>query len=117
MLSQPWRPRRCRARLALAGLASLMSLAALTALPPGAARAAVADGIQDKQQWVLNMLDVEGAWPVTRGAGVTVAVIDSGVNPNVSDLSGSVITAPTTPASTPARPAGTGACTAPGWRH
>jgi len=66
----------------------------LSALPPGAARAAVADGIQDKQQWVLNMLNTEAAWSVTRGAGVTVAVIDSGVNPHVSDLSGSVITGP-----------------------
>jgi type VII secretion-associated serine protease mycosin len=94
MLSQPGRARRWRPRLALAGLAGLMSLATLTALPPGAARAAVADSIQDKQQWVLNMLDVGGAWSVTRGAGVTVAVIDSGVNPDVSDLSGSVITGP-----------------------
>ena len=40
------------------------------------------------------MLDAEAAWSVTRGAGVTVAVIDSGVNPDVSDLSGSVITGP-----------------------
>jgi subtilisin family serine protease len=94
MLSQPGRARRWRPRLALAGLAGLMSLATLTALPPGAARAAVADSIQDKQQWVLSMLDVGGAWPVTRGAGVTVAVIDSGVNPGVSDLSGSVIAGP-----------------------
>jgi subtilisin family serine protease len=94
MLSQPGRARRWRPRLALAGLVGLMSLATLTALPPGAARAAVADSIQDKQQWVLNMLDVGGAWSVTRGAGVTVAVIDSGVNPDVSDLSGAVITGP-----------------------
>jgi type VII secretion-associated serine protease mycosin len=43
---------------------------------------------------VLNMLNTEAAWSVTRGAGVTVAVIDSGVNPDVSDLSGSVITGP-----------------------
>jgi type VII secretion-associated serine protease mycosin len=85
---------RWRARLALAGAAGLVSTAALSVLPPGAARAAVADSIQDKQQWVLNMLDVEGAWSATRGAGVTVAVIDSGVNPQVSDLSGSVINGP-----------------------
>jgi len=94
MLSQPWRARRWRGRLALVGVAGLMSLATLAALPPAAARAAVADSIQDKQQWVLNMLGVDGAWAVTRGAGVTVAVIDSGVNPDVSDLSGSVITGP-----------------------
>src|SRR5689334_23498254 len=92
--AQRRRPRRWRARLALAGVTSLASMTVLSALPPAAARAAVADGIQDKQQWVLNMLDVAGAWPVTRGAGVTVAVIDSGVNPHVSDLSGSVLTGP-----------------------
>ena len=40
------------------------------------------------------MLNAQAAWSVTRGAGVTVAVIDSGVNPHVSDLSGSVITGP-----------------------
>ncbi|MGD0243746.1 MAG: S8 family serine peptidase [Streptosporangiaceae bacterium] len=86
--------RRWRARLALAVVAGLVSMAVLPALPAGAAPAAVADGISDKQQWVLNMLDVDAAWSVTRGAGVTVAVIDSGVNPDVSDLSGSVTTGP-----------------------
>jgi type VII secretion-associated serine protease mycosin len=98
MLTSRW-----RARLALACVAGLVPLAAI---PPGPARAAirapgvaltrdaVADGIADKQQWVLGMLDVAAAWSVTRGAGVTVAVIDSGVNPHVSDLSGSVSTGP-----------------------
>jgi type VII secretion-associated serine protease mycosin len=98
MLTSRW-----RARLALACVTGLVSLAAI---PPGPARAAirapgaaltrdaVADGIADRQQWVLSMLDVDTAWSVTRGAGVTVAVIDSGVNPHVSDLSGSVSTGP-----------------------
>jgi type VII secretion-associated serine protease mycosin len=86
--------RRWQARLALAGVACLVSMAVLPALPAGAAPAAVADGISDKQQWVLNMLDVDPAWSVTRGGGVTVAVIDSGVNPHVSDLTGSVTTGP-----------------------
>ena len=83
--------RRWRARLALAAVAGLVTMAAL---PAGPARAAAADGISDKQQWVLSMLDINPAWAVTRGAGVTVAVIDSGVNPDVSDLTGSVITGP-----------------------
>src|ERR1700759_625462 len=98
MLTSRW-----RRRLALACAAGLVSLAAI---PPGPARAAVrapgaaltrsagARGISDKQQWVLSMLNVEAAWSVTRGAGVTVAVIDSGVNPRVSDLSGSVTAGP-----------------------
>jgi subtilisin family serine protease len=40
------------------------------------------------------MLDLQPAWQLTQGAGVTVAVIDSGVNPKVSDLAGSVIPGP-----------------------
>jgi subtilisin family serine protease len=44
--------------------------------------------------WVLNALNVPPAWQVTRGQGVVVAVIDSGVNPQVSDLAGSVVTGP-----------------------
>jgi subtilisin family serine protease len=89
MLTLRWRP-----GIALLAVAGLVSLAALPAAPALDAAAAPTDGIQAKQQWVLNMLDTEAAWSVTRGAGVTVAVIDSGVNPNVSDLSGSVITGP-----------------------
>jgi subtilisin family serine protease len=91
----------------LAGLAvltgsCLVSLAAM----PGTARATVqhaagptsgtvlTDSIRDNQQWVLDMLNVPAAWPVSEGGGVTVAVIDSGVNPDVSDLTGSVTTGP-----------------------
>jgi type VII secretion-associated serine protease mycosin len=97
MLSPRWRP-----GLALLAAFGVISLAAL----PGPARAAVRPGsgefagsaavdtIRDSQQWVLDMLDVEAAWPVTEGSGVTVAVIDSGVNPAVSDLTNSVITGP-----------------------
>jgi subtilisin family serine protease len=91
----------------LAGLAVLTAscLVSLAAMP-GTARAAVqhaagpasgtvlTDSIRDNQQWVLDMLNVPAAWPVTEGGGVTVAVIDSGVNPDVSDLTGSVTTGP-----------------------
>jgi type VII secretion-associated serine protease mycosin len=97
MLSLGW-----RRGLALLAAFCVVSLAAL----PGPARAAVrqesgefagsaaADIIRDNQQWILNMLNVEAAWSVTQGSGVTVAVIDSGVDPDVSDLLGSVITGP-----------------------
>jgi type VII secretion-associated serine protease mycosin len=89
MLTSRWRP-----RIALLAVAGLVSLAALPAAPAPDAAAAPADGIQAKQQWVLSMLNAQEAWLVTRGAGVTVAVIDSGVNPDISDLAGSVITGP-----------------------
>ena len=49
------------------------------------------------------------AWQVTEGQGVVVAVIDSGVDPNVSDLAGSVITGPNlTGVNTPPSNAGWG---------
>src|SRR5215471_13010596 len=46
------------------------------------------------EQWVLSKLNLAPAWRKTRGGGVIVAVIDSGVNPSVADLSGSVIPGP-----------------------
>jgi subtilisin family serine protease len=74
--------------LALAGIAALILPLAIGAVP------ARADAVRNAQQWVLQALNVEPAWSATEGQGVTVAVIDSGVNPDVSDLTGSVITGP-----------------------
>jgi len=97
MLNHRWRP-----GLALLAAFGMVLLAVLPG-PAGAAvrqdsgefaASAAADSIRDDQQWVLGMLNAEAAWQVTQGAGVTVAVIDSGVNPDVSDLAGSVITGP-----------------------
>jgi serine protease len=34
-----------------------------------------------KSQWHFNMVNAEGAWQVTKGEGVIVAVIDTGVSP------------------------------------
>jgi subtilisin family serine protease len=100
MLNQGWRP-----GLAVLAAFGMILLAALPGQASAAVRqdrqesaefagSAVADSIRDNQQWVLDMLRVEAAWSVTEGSGVTVAVIDSGVNPDVSDLAGSVITGP-----------------------
>jgi type VII secretion-associated serine protease mycosin len=74
---------------ALAGVALAGALAVATSVP---AAAASADSVRDQEQWVLGMLDVQSAWSLSEGANVTVAVIDSGVNPDVSDLDGAVIT-------------------------
>jgi subtilisin family serine protease len=78
-------------RRALTAAAAAVLLCVLPALP---ARAAPADLVRNQQQWVLHMIHVTEAWPVTQGSGVTVAVIDSGVSPGVSDLTGSVISGP-----------------------
>lgn len=70
----------------------------LTALTPalalGTAGPAAADNVRNQQMWVLDAVHAPAAWGHTRGQGVTVAVIDSGVNPSVSDLAGSVRTGP-----------------------
>jgi type VII secretion-associated serine protease mycosin len=82
---------RLRGSAVLAALGCTALTASLVVLPGAAARA---DTIRVDQQWVLNMMNVPAAWQLTQGGGVTVAVIDSGVNPRVSDLDGSVITGP-----------------------
>jgi len=97
------RGRRIVLATGVAGAVAIMpSIPAAAAVPAAAIPAtasvltagsvsARADAVQASQQWVLDMLDVQAAWKLTEGAGVTVAVIDSGVYPNVSDLKGSVV--------------------------
>ncbi len=79
-------------------LAAALSLAATCAGALGVqgatAPAATADSVRDGQQGVLAMLNVPAAWTVSRGQGVTVSVLDSGVLPTVSDLAGSVTAGP-----------------------
>jgi Subtilase family len=82
-------PLAWQAQLSLACVLALaVALAVSTAAP------ARADSVRGDQQWVLNAINLPAAWNVSRGQGVVVAVIDSGVNPGVSDLSGSVIPGP-----------------------
>lgn len=80
---------------ASASAGAALALGLLPALPAAGAVAAPADTVRDSQQWVFTMMNVQSAWQVTEGSGVTVAVIDSGVYPYVSDLSAnSVIAGP-----------------------
>ena len=78
-------PRRVRAGIA-AGLAA-------ACLAFNAASASAADGVRG-QEWWLTKLHVTKAWQSTRGKGVTVAVLDTGVDPKQADLAGAVITGP-----------------------
>ncbi len=69
-----------------AALGGLLA-AALVLIP---ATPAYADGIRDRQ-WALDALHTDQVWPTTRGAGVTVAVLDTGVEADHPDLDGNVL--------------------------
>ncbi|MFI8518114.1 type VII secretion-associated serine protease mycosin [Streptomyces sp. NPDC085481] len=66
-------------------------LAAAFAVLPATTTPAYADTIRARQ-WGLNAMHTATAWETTRGEGVTVAVLDTGVDATHPDLEGSVLT-------------------------
>jgi type VII secretion-associated serine protease mycosin len=73
--------RRARATLAIL----LAAASVLVVAPP-----AHADVIRDREYW-LDDYGIRDAWAVTRGEGVTIAIIDTGVDGDHPDLGGAVV--------------------------
>ena len=77
-------PRRAQAGVALGIALTFLVMASSPAL---------ADHVRS-QEWWLRTLHVTRAWRSTHGAGVIVALLDTGVDAKQADLTGSVITGP-----------------------
>ena len=75
--------RRIGARLAAGSVTAL-------AVSLAGAPAAFADDVRDRQYW-LQEYGISQAWELTRGAGVTIAIIDTGVDSTHPDLEGVVV--------------------------
>jgi subtilisin family serine protease len=57
---------------------------------PAAAVAAPSDLVRSKEYW-LDDYNIRTAWNTTKGAGVTIAIIDTGIDSGVRDLAGAVV--------------------------
>ncbi|MFF9621706.1 type VII secretion-associated serine protease mycosin [Streptomyces griseosporeus] len=77
------RERRGRVRVVASAIAGLL-------LVGGAATPSSADSTRS-QQWHLDAMHAEEMWRISNGEGVTVAVVDTGVDPSNPDLQGRVL--------------------------
>ena len=73
-------------------VSALALVAALLAIPSAtiSASPAVADQVRERQYW-LQDYRIEQAWDITRGAGVRIAIIDTGIDATHPDLLGAVV--------------------------
>ncbi|WP_232542698.1 type VII secretion-associated serine protease mycosin [Streptomyces sp. QHH-9511] len=72
------------------GSGSLVAATMSLALLGLGATPAHAETVRDRQ-WHLDVMKADEMWKISKGAGITVAVIDSGVDDSVADLRGQVL--------------------------
>jgi type VII secretion-associated serine protease mycosin len=73
-------------RAVIAGVAAVGIAASLLLT----AQSASADAVRNREYW-LSSYGISQAWATTKGAGVTVAIIDTGVDGSHPDLTGTVV--------------------------
>ncbi|WP_223203767.1 S8 family peptidase [Cellulomonas soli] len=70
----------------------VLALTCAASLTVGASAAVAADDLSDEGLWYYTATGIEQAHQTTTGEGVTVAVIDEGINPAVPELQGADLT-------------------------
>lgn len=65
---------------------------AIAAPPPAAptSRERAVDLVRSREYW-LDAYGIRDAWATTRGKGITIAIIDTGIDSGVADLAGAVV--------------------------
>lgn len=79
-------------RRTLPRLLALALVGALLGVPSVALQdtAAMADQVRERQYW-LEDYRINEAWQITRGAGVRIAIIDTGIDATHQDLAGAIV--------------------------
>ncbi|WTW97407.1 S8 family serine peptidase [Streptomycetaceae bacterium NBC_01309] len=80
-------------RLLTCAVVAVATYAGIGLVAPAPAHA---DSVRARQ-WYLDTWQIDEAWRIARGAGVTVAVVDSGVDASHPDLAGQVAESPLGP--------------------
>jgi subtilisin family serine protease len=80
--------------LRVLGCSLVLALVAVaTGWPTSAVAATGPNDPYFKQQWGLRRIGAPAAWKTTQGAGITIAVVDTGIDKRHEDLAGNFLTA------------------------
>ena len=75
---------------ALAIMAVALPASAFASPPAPAGREQAQDLVRSREYW-LSEYGIRDAWATTQGSGVTIAIIDTGIDSGVADLAGAVV--------------------------